>query len=355
MTGVAVSRRRPYNGSMPAARFLSLAQLAPPAPASQPTAPRIGSLGEGTKKVIEQGTSLVNSLPTILLGVALFAAFVVLGMVVKWAIRKVGRKKHRNYNLLLAVARLAQGALFIVGLLVAAVVIFPDFTPTSALASLGFGSVAVAFAARDILQNYIAGILLLVTEPFRLGDQIVFEGYEGTVTEIQTRATFVRTYDGRRVVIPNAELFTNTVMVNTAFDTRRIDYDIGIGYGDDVEEAKRVMLGVMREEPTAHSEPPPEVLVFDLAGDHVTLRARWWIDPPQRKDALDSRDAVLGEMKRRLTAAGIDLPFPTQQVLIHDQTEDGDGDRRHQREGWPARQGDGDTRRKRGVEEGGAD
>ena len=319
-----------------------------PLPASQPAAPRIGTLTEGTKKVIEQSQSLVASLPTILLGVGLFVAFVILGMLVKWAIRKIGRKKHRNYNLLLAVARLAQGALFIVGLLVAAVVIFPDFTPTSALASLGFGSVAVAFAARDILQNYIAGILLLVTEPFRLGDQIIFESYEGTVTEIQTRATFVRTYDGRRVVIPNAELFTNSVMVNTAFETRRIDYDIGIGYGDDIEEAKRIMLGVMREDESAKGEPPPEVLVFDLAGDHVTLRARWWIDPPQRADALDSRDAVLGEMKRRLTAAGIDLPFPTQQILIHDQTEDGDGDRRSQREGWPARQSDGDTRRRRG-------
>ena len=320
-------------------------------PATQPGAARIGTLGEGIKKVTEQGSSLVSSLPTILLGVGIFVGFVLLGMAVKWLIRKIGRKKHRNYNLLLAVARLAQGALFIVGLLVAAVVIFPDFTPTSALASLGFGSVAVAFAARDILQNYIAGILLLVTEPFRLGDQIVFEGYEGTVTEIQTRATFVRTYDGRRVVIPNAELFTNSVMVNTAFETRRIDYDIGIGYGDDIEQAKQIMLAVMDDEPSAKGEPSPEVLVFDLAGDHVTLRARWWIDPPQRADALDSRDAVLGEMKRRLTAAGIDLPFPTQQILIHDQTEDGDGDRRKQREGWPARQNDGDTRRKRGGQD----
>ena len=322
---------------------------APAAPTTQ-AAPRVGSVSEGVAKITETGQSFINSVPTILLGVAIFAGFVVLGMIVKWVVRKIGEKKHRNYNLLLAVGRVLQGALFIVGLLIAAVIIFPDFTPTSALASLGFGSVALAFAARDILQNYIAGILLLVTEPFRLGDQIVFGSYEGTVEDIQTRATFVRTYDGRRVVIPNAELFTNSVLVNTAFEKRRVEYDVGIGYGDDIEMAKSVMMEVMRAAPSAKDEPPPEVLVYELAGDHVTLRARWWIDPPGRKESLDSRDTVLGEMKRRLTAAGIDLPFPTQQILFHDQTEESDGDRRNQREGWPARQGEGDTRRERGRE-----
>ena len=85
---------------------------------------------------------------------------------------------------------------------------------------LGIGSVAIGFAFRDILQNFLAGILLLVTQPFRIGDQIVASNYEGTVEDIQTRATFIRTYDGRHVVVPNADLFTDTVVVNTAFEHR---------------------------------------------------------------------------------------------------------------------------------------
>jgi len=84
------------------------------------------------------------------------------------------------------------------------------------------------------------------------------------------------------------------------------------------------------------SNPAPDVLLMDLAGSAVNLLARWWISPPQRADALDARDRVLSATKTALTAAGIDLPFPTQQVLFHDQTESTDGDRARQREGWPA-------------------
>ncbi|NJR51517.1 MAG: mechanosensitive ion channel family protein, partial [Leptolyngbyaceae cyanobacterium CSU_1_3] len=85
-------------------------------------------------------------------------------------------------------------------------------------------------------------------------------------------------------------------------------------------------------------DPAPDVLVMELAGSSVNLRVRWWINPPRRIDDLRSRDQVLTAIKQTLTANGIDLPFPTQQILFHDQTEDTDGDRTRQREGWPAGQ-----------------
>jgi small-conductance mechanosensitive channel len=198
------------------------------------------------------------------------------------------------------------------------------------------GSVAVGFAFRDVLQNYLAGILLLFTEPFRIGDQIVFGDYEGTVEDIQTRATFVRTYDGRRIVIPNGELFTQAVLVNTAFERRRMQYDIGIGYSDDIETAKSLMLEAMSECETVLKEPAADVLAYELGEFDVKIRARWWIEPPQRRDSLVSRDQVLSAVKRKLTENGIDLPFPTRQILFHDQTEEIDGRRGRQREGWPA-------------------
>ena len=91
----------------------------------------------------------------------------------------------------------------------------PSFQPAQLIQLLGISGVAIGFAFLDILQNFLAGILILLTEPFRLGDQIVVGGYEGTVEEIETRATSIRTYDGRRVVIPNSNLFTESVTVNT--------------------------------------------------------------------------------------------------------------------------------------------
>lgn len=156
--------------------------------------------------------------------------------------------------------------------------------------------------------------------------------------EIQTRATYIRTYDGRRVVIPNANLFVDSVTVNTAFEQRRIEYDVGIGYGDKISDAKQLIFEALEECDSVLADPAPEVLLVDLAASSVNLRVRWWIRPPRRVDTLNSQDEVLLAIKRKLNNNGIDLPFPTQQILFHDQTEESDSDRTRQREGWPAGQ-----------------
>jgi small conductance mechanosensitive channel len=236
--------------------------------------------------------------------------------------------------------RLAQGVSVIVGLLVAMVIALPTFKPVQLVEFLGITGVAIGFAFRDVLQNFLAGILLLVTEPFRIDDQIKVDDFEGTVEDIQTRATFIRTYDGRRVVIPNADLFTKSVIVNTAYPMRRIEFQLGIGFGDDIERTKQLVLDVLHRTNGILKDPAPDVIVAELAESSVNLRVRWWITPPRRSDALDAVDHIVGQLKKTLVANGIDLPFPTHQILFHDQTEETDGDRRRQREGWPAGKGE---------------
>jgi len=288
-----------------------------------------------------QGMALgfVRQLPYIAIAILVFALFYMGARLTRRVIRHFTerRRKHRNVGLVLG--RLAEGALLLVGVLVALVIAVPSFQPGQLIQILGISSVAIGFAFRDILQNFLAGILLLLTEPFRLGDQIVVGSFEGTVEEIQTRATSIRTYDGRRVVIPNSDLFTQSVTVNTAFSSRRLQYDVGIGYGDDIGKAKEVILDALRRVHGVVRDPAPEALVVDLAGSSVNIRARWWIDPPLRTDVVSSMDEALHAIKKALVAEGIDLPFPTQHVLFHDQTEATDGDRAAQREGWPAGKG----------------
>lgn len=306
-----------------------------------------GPWAAAVEKLRGLAAGVVSSLPNLVVALVVLAAFVLVGHATRAGMRRLVKRRGEHWRLALVLGRLAQGAGVLLGLLVGAVIVFPNFTPTSLLQFLGIGSVAFGFAFRDVLQNYLAGILLLLTQPFRIGDQIRFEGYEGTVEDIQTRATFIRTYDGRRVVIPNAELFTHSVTVNTAFPTRRLEYDVGIGYGDDVDRAKALILDVLRDVDDAVDDPPPDVLTHELASSSVVLRARWWIRPPARQDALDARDHVMTAIKKKLLESGIDLPFPTQHVLFHDQTEEADGDRRRQREGWPA--GAGEVPRPRPV------
>src|SRR6267143_6605441 len=93
---------------------------------------------------------------------------------------------------------------------------------------LGISGAVIGFVFQNILQNFLAGLLLLWAEPFRIGDEIKIDNYEGTVEEIQTRATIIKTYDERRVVIPNADLFTHSVTVNTRLDIRRWDYNLAV-------------------------------------------------------------------------------------------------------------------------------
>lgn len=279
---------------------------------------------------------LIVMLPNMVLAVIVFAIFFFTARGIKSLVRRVTRRHRQARNLGLVLGRLSQGTILLVGLFVALSIVIPSFKAGDLIQLLGISGVAIGFAFRDILQNFLAGVLILLTEPFQINDQIVFKSFEGTVEEIQTRATTIRTYDGRRVVIPNSELFTNSVTVNTAFDNRRLEYDVGIGYGDDIDRAKELILEAIASVDKVLYEPPPEVLVMELAESTVNIRARWWIAPPRRADALDTRDQVLTAIKKKLTANGIDLPFPTQQILFHDQTEETDGDRSRQREGWPA-------------------
>ncbi|MGB7087364.1 MAG: mechanosensitive ion channel family protein [Phormidesmis sp.] len=292
------------------------------------------SLSAATETINGMVQGAIALLPNLVIGIIVFIIFWIVGTTIRRFVRQKTRNRDtRNVGLVLA--RLVQGALVILGFLIAATIIFPSFKPADILATLGVGGVAIGFAFKDILQNFLAGILILLTEPFQIDDQIVFEDYEGTVENIQTRATIMRTYDGRRVVIPNAELFTNAVTVNTAYDRRRLQYDIGIGYGDDIARAKQIILETLNSREEVLADPQPEALVVELAGSTINIRARWWIDPPRRSDAVASMDWVLENVCNNLVAAGIDLPFPTRQILFHDQTEESDGDRTRQREGWP--------------------
>lgn len=283
---------------------------------------------------------LIAALPNVVVALLVFVLFFLIARGVAALVRRLAGRYQQHENFGLVFSRLARWLTLLIGFLITAVILFPNFTPARMIEFLGIGSVAIGFAFRDILQNFLAGILILLTEPFRIGDQIIVNEFEGTVEEIQTRATLIKTYDGRRVVIPNANLFVDSVIVNTAFATRRIEYDVGIGYGDKIGDAKRLIFEALGACASVLADPAPEVLVVDLAPSSLNLRVRWWINPPRRRDTFDSQDEVLSVIKQKLNENGIDLPFPTQQILFHDQTEETDGDRTRQREGWPAGKGE---------------
>ena len=272
-------------------------------------------------------------LPNILVALVIVGVAVLIGWLVarsfhRWAAR------HDRGNLGEVLGSFLKWIIILAGVLLGLTIVIPSLRPGDLVAGLGIGSVAIGFAFKDILQNWLAGLLLLLRQPFRPGDQIVVNDYEGTVQRIETRATIITTYDGRDAIIPNSDVYSNAVVVNTAHEKRRSQYDVGIGYGDDIAAARRVILGCLATVEGVEPEPAPEVLVWELAGSSVNLRVRWWTHS-RRTDVVRCRAAALEAMKTALDSAAIDMPFPTQVMLFHDQSEKADGVRGEQREGWP--------------------
>ena len=156
----------------------------------------------------------------------------------------------------------------------------------------------------------LSGILLLLSEPFRIGDQIISGNFEGTVEDIQIRATTIRTYDGRKVVIPNSQLYTSPMTVNTAYSQRRLEFDVGIGYENNIVDAQRVILNVLKAVPTVSKLAEPSVIATALADSSVVLRVRWFIDDGTQTNRVASINEVIILVKEALEKANISIPFP---------------------------------------------
>ena len=276
----------------------------------------------------------VRLAPNIAIALVVLGVFVLLGMLAKRLVMRSARKRGRD-NLGEVLGGFFKIAVIVAGGLVAATIVMPTLKPADLIAGLGVSSVAIGFAFKDILQNWLAGLLILFRQPFEIGDQIEVDSYEGTVEHIETRATIIRTYDGQKVVVPNSEVYTNSLLVKTAHDKRRSQYDIGIGYADDIDEACKVIGDVLNDIDDIESDPAPQALPWDLAASWVTIRARWWTDT-RRADVVAVRAQVIRQVKKALDDARIDMPYDTNVLLFHNQTEETDGDRDQQREGWPA-------------------
>lgn len=265
-------------------------------------------IGTAYKSLHAMGLAFVAALPRLTAALIIVFGSLFIARLARLVVRRAVRQREAHRNLQIAVGRLAYVAAVALCVLLAATVAFPSFTVGSLIQLLGVSGVVVGFAFKDIFQNFLAGILLLVTNPFAIGDQIVVDAFEGTVEEIQTRATLIRTYDQRRVVVPNADLFTKSVTVNTAFRTRRIRYDLALKADTDLDKARRIATEVLTNGNLQGVEKDPKaaVLLLTLGGQSITLRLVWW-SPSEHGEYLLVQDRVLRAIRDAFASAGIAL------------------------------------------------
>ena len=268
-----------------------------------------------SRTVSDMATGFFEQLPLIGVGIVVFIIFLVIASIARKIITAAAEKASFDSMLTSLLARLGYIIVVVIGIFVAATVIFPGITPGSLIAGLGIGSVALGFAFKDVMQNLLAGFLLLLYRPFKIGDQIKVNDFEGTVEEITVRATKIKTYDGERVVIPNAELYMNSVLVRTAFPSRRTKITVGIGYEESHEEAREILLNILKNTEGVLENPAPDVDVVELADSSVNLKMLYWTDS-QQSSTRKVADRVVSTAKAELDKAGIEIPFPQRVVEV---------------------------------------
>ncbi|MFB6200331.1 MAG: mechanosensitive ion channel family protein [Candidatus Nanohaloarchaea archaeon] len=190
--------------------------------------------------------------------------------------------------------------------------------PFTALGTvIGLIGLGVSFALKDMIANFISGVLILINKPFKVGDQIAVGGDQGTVKDIRVRATDVKTYDGRKVIVPNSKLYNDTVVNNTAYDLRRFEVMVGVGYDDDVEGSVEIAKGVLDDVEGVEADPEPEVLVDSLGDSSVNLKLRGWTKP-SKANMVKVTSQVTQKVKERFDEEGIDIPYPIRTVHMED-------------------------------------
>lgn len=260
--------------------------------------------------------SFWERVPYIIIAIIVVLIFWLLSKVFKFFISKtIANRSYTRQNLVLVLNRLGSTLIVFFGFLIAMVIAIPGFTPAQLMSALGIGSVAIGFAFKDIFQNMLSGILILLSEPFRIGDTIIVNNMEGTVEDIQVRATFLRSPDGRRVVIPNATVYTSAVIVSTAYTQRRCEFVVGIGYEDDVQRAKEIILKILDHEQTILSQPGFSVNVSNLADFSVKLSVTWWVNT-QETTTSASISHVQESVVEAFHKEKISIPYPVQEVKV---------------------------------------
>ena len=272
-----------------------------------------GELDINTTSIIEKLDTwldgLIRNLPNILVGIVVFIAMIYISKWIGRGVKKLLQKRGRdNFGEILG--GFLRWTLTMVGLMLSLTIISPNLSPADLIAGLGVSSVAIGFAFKDILQNWLAGILILMRQPFEIDDQIIVNGFEGTVERIETRATIIRQYDGKRIVVPNSEIYTNSVKVITANELIRSQYDIGLGYDQPREKAFEILRKTIKDTKGVSSDKPIDVLPWDQADSWLTVRVRWWTES-ERANVVKVYSDVILNTQNAMDDAGIDLPFPT--------------------------------------------
>jgi small conductance mechanosensitive channel len=231
------------------------------------------------------------------------------------ALSKVMTKSNVDQMLVNFLGNIANAALLAVVVLAALEQL--GVNTTSALAILGAAGLAVGLALKDSLSSFAAGVMLIIFRPFKLGDFIEAGGVSGVVEDIRIFHTVLKTGDNREITMPNAQIYSGTIINFSARDTRRIDLVIGIGYEDNIKQAQELLEQIVSAEKTVLDDPKPTIMLLELGESSVDFAVRPWV---KSGDYWTTRATLLETIKTRFDQEGISFPYPQRDIHMIQQS-----------------------------------
>jgi len=254
-----------------------------------------------------------NFLPNLIISLLVFVLSLVAAGLLSRVVRKAMHQRDTDPELTLLMGHITRWSIVILGIVVSLQQI--NFDVTAFLAGLGVLGFSIGFAIQDVSKNFIAGTLLLLQQPFDMGDTITVGDFSGTVKTIDLRATELRTFDGKSVLIPNADVFTSPIVNYSRAISRRIALAVGVSYDSDLEFVRKTatdtILGISGILPV----PPINVVFDNLGPSSIDFTVYYWIDTG-KTDVLIAKDAGITGLKAAFEKAEIEIPYPTQVVHL---------------------------------------
>lgn len=254
---------------------------------------------------------------TVLGGLAVFVIGFVVAKTVRGSTRKGLARSRMDPILIPFVSGLVYFGLLAFVILAALNIV--GIPVTSFVAVVGAAGLAIALAFQGTLSNLASGVMILTFRPFDVGDFVEIGGTAGTVQEVGIFSSTLATPDNVKVIVPNSQIYGETIKNYSGHPTRRIDLEVGVGYDDDLNLAIETIQAVLSAEDRVLSEPEPVVAVSEMAGSSVNLVVRPWVEG---SDYWATRWALTKTLKERIEAAGLNIPYPQRDVHLF--REDGD-------------------------------
>jgi len=269
-----------------------------------------------TEEIINQVTEMTVHYGPKLLGA--IVVWIIGGLVIKAIGRGVEitlKKSRTDPSLMPFLTGVINGLLKV--MLVITVLGMLGIEMTSFIAILGAAGLAVGMALSGTLQNFAGGVMILTFKPFKIGDVIEAQGYIGSVSQIQIFNTIMKTPDNKTIIIPNGGLSTSSMINYSTEATRRVDWTIGVGYGDDADKARAVIKRLCDEDPRILKDPEVFIAVSELADSSVNFAVRAWVNAA---DYWGVYFELNEKVYKTFASEGLNIPYPQMDVHVHKNT-----------------------------------